>query len=1192
MENIPYEKEKAALFVPKRALFITALCLVSLAVTPQSAYAVLAQDQKITLTVQNVTLKEAIETIKKQSDYSFFIDTKDVDVHKIVSVNLVNTSVHEILDVLLEGQTVKYEIKGKHIILSSGNTSKTPLVSQQDKKISGIITDESGEPAIGVNVTVKGTVQGTITDMDGRYSLEVSADAVLVISYIGYQTQEISVKGKTALNVNLKVDSELLEEVVVVGYGVQKKANLTGAVSSVNFANQAESRPVNNISSALAGLSSGVSVLQGSGQPGSDNATIRIRGLGTLNNSDPLIIIDGMEGDLNVLNPNDIESISVLKDAASASIYGSRAANGVVLVTTKKGNKDRVNVHYSGNLSIVSPSNLVDQVSDYPHYMRLMNESNRNIGSADVFSQKTIIAWEEANRNPNGVNEIGVPNQIAFPNTDWQREMYQNNLIQSHSLSVDGGTEKTSFLLSLSYLDNPGLVENTAVDKYTLRANLNVKVTDWLTVGTNTYAILQSKELGDYKQMNESMGATSPGVTGKYKGQYGFSEAAEESSQTDNMYWFLNRYGGKEESARFNTTVFSKITFFKDFSWDFNLNYNRRFDEYNRHTNANARVRFSTGEIMAPPTDPSLMSTTAKDYGDYSYTIENLLRYNKVIAQDHDISVLVGYNEYYYKERDHESTKRGLIDPSIYVPSSATEMVEIKGTMKDRGLRSVFGRINYAYQSRYLFEANMRYDGSSHFAPDSRWGIFPSFAGAWRITEEDFMKEQDLWQNIKLRLSWGQLGNNYTDGDYDYQAFYETVKYPMNGVLYTGLRPKKMANVFLQWESTTVTNLGLDLGLLNNRLTAEIDAYNKVTDRILTTPPIFMTVGDKTAPTQNTAEVTNRGIEFTVGWKDQIGKVSYNISGNFSYNHNKVTTYKGKLEEGWMVGENGERVYKSNLGDVSDSKDERRVLEGHKIHEFYLLQPYKGNQTYFNADGSVNINGGPKGGMIRTEDDMKWLNAMKDAGHTFMPNQGISKNQIWYGDMIYADLNEDGIYGSSYDYDFTGTSMTPTFNFGLQLGASWNNFDISMLWAGSAGFDLYWSQFGFNQASTGYGSSIGKRVAENHYYYNEGNASDPTLNNLHGIYPRFRPSDNNSQNKAASTFYLYKGDFLKLKNLSVGYTLPQVVSRKVFAERIRLYFSGENLLTLTSFPGQDPEIGNNLGYPSLRQISFGANITF
>lgn len=1192
MEIIPYRKGNRVLFALKKIYWIAGLCIGLCAgyVTPASA--ALPQQKKITLVIRDKTLKEAIEEIRKRSGYSFFIDADDVDLQKKVTVELKEKTVRELLENLLKGQPVKFEMKGNRIFISSRTVTFANPSGPEQRRISGTVTDETGEPLIGVNVAVKGTAQGTVTDSDGRYVLPVPAGAVLAVSYVGYQPEEIVVKGQTVLDIRLRENAELLNEVVVVGYGTQKKVNLTGSVSTVRFADQAESRPVTNVSSALAGLSSGVSVMQGSGQPGEDKATIRIRGVGTLNNSDPLVIIDGMEGDMNLLNPNDIESVSVLKDAASAAIYGSRAANGVILITTKKGNKERIRVSYSGHLSVAKPTHLVDLLSDYPTYMRLVNESYRNGDSPEIYSDQTIRAWEDANRRPHALNENGVPNRIAFPNTNWQRELYRNNLAQTHTLTVDGGSAKTVFLLSAGYMDNPGLVENTGLKRYTFRANVSADVTNWLTVGTNTYAVLQSQELGDYKAMNDGLSGTCPGVIGKYDGQYGFPEAPEESSQTDNMFVFLNRYGGLKESSRFNTTLYSKIRFLKDFAWDFNFNYNRRFDESDQHTNAIARIKFGTGEERVPPTDPSQMTTNYKNYGDHSYTVENLLRYTKTIARRHEVNALLGYNEYYYKEYDHESTKKGLIDAAISTPGSATEMVEVKGGAKDKSLRSFFGRLNYAYESRYLFEANLRYDGSSHFASGTRWGVFPSFSGAWRITEEAFMKEQNWLQNLKLRISWGQLGNNGTDGEYDYQSVYETVKYPLNGMLQTGLRPKKLANEYLKWETTSAANVGLDAAMLGSRLTAEAEFYYKRTDGILTTPPIFLTAGDKKAPTRNTAEVTNKGFEFTLGWKDKIGRVTYGVSGNFAYNHNEVTRYKGRLAEGWTVNEKGERIYRSNLGDVSDSKDQRRIIEGHKIYEYYLLALYRGTRQYFHADGSVDVQGGPADGMIRTDGDMKWLRAMQAAGYTFMPNQSIDKNGIWYGDLIYADANGDGIYGNTYDNRFTGTSAIPKFNFGLLLNASWRGFDLSMVWAGSAGFDLYWDQFGFNRSSVRYGSALGKRVAGDHYYYNEGNAADPTPNNLTATYPRLRMNDNDIQNRTASTFYLYNGNFLKLKNLSAGYTLPGAWSEKVFAQRIRFYFSSENLLTFTSFPGQDPEIGSTVGYPSLKQLSFGANITF
>ena len=1081
----------------------------------------------------------------------------------------------------------------------TGNSNEPAIQSvlQQTKNVTGIVKDALGDPIIGVNVVVKGTTIGTVTDMNGAYSLQADANATLVISYIGYKTQEIPVKGQTAINITLSEDSEALDEVVVVGYGTQKKVNLTGSVSSVNFADQALSRPITDVSSALAGLSSGVTVRQLSGNPGEEATSIRIRGVGTLNNASPLVIIDGMEGDMNILNPNDIQNISILKDAASSAIYGSRAANGVILVTTKKGNKERVNVTYSGRVSLTSPTNLLDAVTNYADYMTLMNESATNLGGSGDFAQSTIDAWRAAGKDPNGVNENGVPNWLAYPNTDWQKEVYGNRVSQDHSISVNGGSKNVTYLLSAGYMDNQGLVERTGMQRFNMRANVEVNVTDWLTVGTRTYGVYQTKDPGNFgprdksSGVNQYIGQTTPGLIPRYNGQYGYPEATGEHPTANGLLFILNNTDGSNESSRFNTTAYTKITFFKGFSWDVNFNYYRRFDEINNHTVPQEKVKFSTGEVVVHKTDPADMTTRYTNKGEHSYTLENILRYETTINADHDLNALAGYQEYYFKYYDHESEKKGLIDENIYTPSSATNMTNIKGTAKDRAMRSFFGRVNYAYKSRYLLEANLRYDGSSRFADGHRGGVFPSFSAGWRMSEESFMKETTWLDNLKIRASWGQLGNNGTGdsnlGEYDYQAVYGTVPYSFNGTQVTGLRPKKISNIFLSWETTNVTNVGIDGSFLNNRLTAELDAYHKLTDGILTTAPIYLTVGDKDAPTANIAKVANKGFEVTIGWKDHIGKVNYSISGNFAYNNNKVTKYKGKLEKSWITDENGNKVFKNNLGEVSKGGN-TLVLEDHPMNEYYIQNTYSGDGSYYNKDGTVNPNGGPKDGMIRSEQDMKWIEDMTAAGNKFMPLETIGKQQIWYGDFIYRDSNGDGIYGGSDDKEFTGTSGQPKVNFGLQLGASWNNFDISMSFAGSAGFDLLWNEEGYNSTATRKGCQISGLAAKDHYFRDENN---PSASNLNGKYPRLTFGQA-GQNIAASNFYLYDGSYLKMKNLTVGYTVPQNFSRKIYMDNLRVYVSTENLFTITSFPGQDPEIGASSGYPPLRQVAFGLNVTF
>ena len=450
----------------------------------------------------------------------------------------------------------------------------SPVVAKKQQakhSIKGVVEDALG-PIAGANVVEKGTTNGTITDMDGNFTLEVASNAILVVSYIGYQNQEISVNGQKDFKISLKEDSQALDEVVVVGYGTQKKVNLTGSVSSVNFEEQALSRPITNVSNALAGISAGVQVMQSSGQPGSDGSTIRIRGVGTLNNAEPLVLIDGVEGSMDLVNPQDIENISVLKDAASSSIYGSRAANGVILITTKKGKEGKLSVSYTGRLSYAQPTNLIDQITNYADYMTWINESFENIGQPAHFAQSTIDLWREKSKDPNGLNENGVPNYIAYPNTNWQDYLFGHGLINDHNVSVNGGSDKIRVLMSAGYLDNPGLVENTGIKKYTLRANIEAKITKWLTVGTRTFASQEDKEAGNFDNANNYLRQTTPGLYPEWNGAYGYPEASEESATANSIGAFLNAQDGYKQKTNFNTTLYSTITPLKGLSWDFNLN--------------------------------------------------------------------------------------------------------------------------------------------------------------------------------------------------------------------------------------------------------------------------------------------------------------------------------------------------------------------------------------------------------------------------------------------------------------------------------------------------------------------------------------------------------------------------------------------------------------------------------------------
>jgi hypothetical protein len=434
---------------------------------------------------------------------------------------------------------------------------------------------------------------------------------------------------------------------------------------------------------------------------------------------------------------------------------------------------------------------------------------------------------------------------------------------------------------------------------------------------------------------------------------------------------------------------------------------------------------------------------------------------------------------------------------------------------------------------------------------------------------------------------------NNVVNNYAYMSSYSPVNYSLGNTAVTGLAVTSYANPLLQWESTTMTNGGFEAAFLKSRLTAEVDVYSRQTDGILFAPPTIITAGTATPPILNLAALSNKGIEITLGWQDKIGQVHYSVKGNISYNVNDVTKYKGQLVEGWNA---AHTVYSSNIGQVSTG-NYTMTLEGHQFNEYYVNKVYHGNGSYFNSNGSVNINGGPKDGMIRTPQDMKWLTAMMAAGYKFGPYFGSapSRSTLWYGDYIYADLNGDGTYGGTADRQFTGKSYMPTTVFGFQMSADWKGFDVNLNWSGQAGNQIYWCQNGYNNSLTRNGFAIGLANANNAYYYNDANPNDPA-NNINGTYPRLKNNYSDTQNTIASDRWLFNGAFLRLKSASIGYSFPANIVKKLAAEKIRVFVSAQNIFTITSFPGQDPETitatNGNTTYPLLRQLAFGANITF
>ena len=804
-----------------------------------------------------------------------------------------------------------------------------------------------------------------------------------------------------------------------------------------------------------------------------------------------------------------------------------------------------------------------------------------------------IDLWREKEKDPNGISDSGYPNYVAYPNTDWMDAIYKKGIYHKHNISANGSSGGTKYLISMSYIDNPGVIDNTGSRKFQLRTNVSSQVTKWLEIGTKIWGYESNTEVSDtyFGLMSRAV----PGIYPYYDGKYGWMENPEQSSDSRNNLYFFNRMGGGTKTHYVNAIAFANVKLPLDIRYNASFNYSRTGSESRTNRKILNAFSFREGKDAYIYDNLDNLALTRKYRQAYRWTFQNNLSWARTIAKKHDISAMVGFEAMYSNEINEGLTKKRLDNDQLTELNNALDVdpKDVTGAQTDFASASVFGRVTYAYDSRYLFEANLRYDGSSRFARQSRWGLFPSISAGWRISEEQFMKNSGI-DNLKLRASWGKLGNN-SIGNYDWQSTYATgYQYSYGNKLTSGM-VSTLSNEALTWETTTSTDVGLELGVFNNRLTFETDFYNKVTDGILYKAPVYATIGNKGAPYQNLCEVTNRGVELSLGWKDDVKGFHYGVRGNFTYNHNAVSKYKGALEAGWVTDENGHRSYVSNIGDVTTVVDgARRVMEGKLINEHYLLNLYSGDGSHFFADGSVNPNGGPKDGMIRTPEDMAWLEAMANAGNTFLPNKTIDKKGIWYGDYIYADVNGDGVYGDANDYMFQGTSQTPKFYYGLQFELGWKGIDFSMLWNGAGGSAAYWRYVGFNAYSTNSKFTLPKKIAYDHYFYDPMNPEDPRTNitSKHGRLTMNYGSEQNGAN-AYSTLFLYKTDYLRLKNVTLGYTFPEKWMRKAHISNLRVFFSGENLLTFTEWPGMDPEITDKQNYYALlRQYSFGLSIKF
>lgn len=1027
----------------------------------------------------------------------------------------------------------------------SPHADKVESILQQ-KTVKGRILDALGEPIIGANVLVKGTVNGVITDVDGNFTLHnVVVGDVIQISYIGYLTKEVKVTDNlTELKVSLKEDAQALEEVVVVGYGSEKKVNLTGSVANVNIAELSESRPITDVSQGLAGMAAGVQVTSSSNKPGENTASIMIRGQGTLNNAAPLVIIDGVEGALSSVQPQDIESLSVLKDAASAAIYGSRAANGVILITTRGGKQGKVKVEYNGYLSWESVGKTFDLVSNYADYMELINEGLDNSDLPGTYSTTAITEWRQ-----NAGKDL-----LKYPNTNLMDAMFKTSLSNNHSIAVSGGSEKIRFYTSFGFLDNPGVMDNSGYKKSQARVNLDADVASWLKLGINVNGYVASTEPGTDKMEDifTYAAATSPGMIFRAPdGRFGATNNGEDDPQNanNNPLHRLYRTDGENQDRYIKARFYGTLNPLKGLTLTGSFNYMFRNKTSDSKPVFIEQWNFLNETVTSTGVGKTSMMNSDYKWNDYLMDVTATYQ-NKVSKLDY--SVMAGASQELFRYKWFKTTKQDLIDPGLGSLDGAVGAATSSGNTVEWVMRSYFGRIKLNWDNKYLVEANLRADGSSRFLKGNRWGYFPSASAAWRISEEPFLKdfaEKITLSNLKLRASYGMLGNNALrsknadiEGNYDAQALYGASNYVLNNNVMTGLAMLAIPNAGLTWEKTKVFNVALDFSFLNNRLTGILEYFHKKTEDILIDLPAPLVNGNADIPRQNAGVVVNKGVEISLGWQDNIRDFSYYVNGNVTFLKNKVTKFKG----------NESAITNANM-----------IKEGYPINVQYGYIVDR---------------------IVQTDEDLAYVQQLIDNTpidpSTGKPKKTFPSNTPELGDLLYKDMNGDGVINDD-DRRIIGNGATPKCTFGLNLGGAYKGLDFSVLLQGVTGVETYWLDNYF-RPSVRHSYQLNQKIADGRWH--EGITPGAAK------YPRLLEFNDN-RNTLISDFWVQNRSFLKIKNIQVGYSFTKTAFPSLPVERIRIYGSLENFFTFTKYDGLDPEV-NGVDYPAMKQAVVGINLSF
>ena len=1157
------------------------LTLVLMAASLMQVYATgYTQSAKISLTLKNVSLKQALKEIEKQSDYTFVYSDSKIDVNKKVDINVKDCALVEVLNQLIADSEIRITSIDNHIVLTDKKNyiyrlpaitheavinrevvdmeSMNPIrnVLLQQVSVSGQVTSSAdGQPLPGVNVIVKGTTLGTTTDINGSFTLNVpDPNATLVLSFVGFQTQEIALAGQKSVNVTLVEETQELQEIVVVGYGTRLREELTGAVSTVSE-KQMKISPAVSIVSRMQGQVSGVTVTSAN-RPGGD-ATIRIRGVGTINDPNPLYVIDGVPvGPGNNLNPNDIESISVLKDASSAAIYGARGANGVVLIATKKGKQNQKPlVTFSLRMGTTKAVNQYDLLNTKEYgealWLSAKNKNTANFSHPQYGNGPTPVIPDYI--LPGGAKEGDAsvdPSLYKYPDytifkankegTDWYKEIYRTGLVKEYDLSVSGGGNNTTYAISANYLDEEGLLKYTDFQRFNFRVNVESSFAKWLKVGqslSGTY-INENGDLGDNGEGTViSQAYRSQPIIPVYDimGNFAGSKAPGMGNSANPLAQLYRAQNNNGKWLRAMGNIFAEATIIKGLSLKTLLGYNVGQWNYKGYT-------IPTYE-HSEPNKINGMNVNSNYSIFWSWT--NTLNYTTTIADIHKISIVAGTeankniyqwmnasrSQYFSESPDYMQLGVGEINKNNDGSGSASSMF------------SQFGRINYDLNGKYYLEATVRRDGSSKFGRNTRYGVFPAFSAAWAISQESFMASTNTWLDLlKLRVGYGTSGNDRMN-DYNMFSTFASNNYMAayaidgsNTQATAGFQPSTRGSDDVSWETTKTLNIGLDVALLNNKVNLGLEVWNRITTDMLYRLPVPEVLGLATPPFVNIGEMKNTGFDIELGYHDALmdGKFTYGVNLTASHYKNEMVSFSDKQADKLFYGER----------QVNYSA----ATNGHAFPEFYGFIVEGIYQS--DADAAA----GPQYGTYNA------------AGH-----------------FKYKDLDGDGLITIDKDRTFIGNPH-PDLTGGLNIDLGYAGFDLNMFFYGSYGNDMInyvsrWVDYGM------FNGGLSKDALYNSWTPTNTGARLPKL-------------DQAARSQDASTAFIEDGSYLRMKSLRLGYTVPQTWISKVNLQSLRVYVQATNLFTLTKYSGLDPELnssGMSLGvdrgaWPTPRQIMFGLSI--